>query len=79
MAAQYVADVYNICLDPALPDEMIPLQYQLRITPDISAYLHFTFWQLVLYLDHGSEWLASKERFARWIGVAHGIGDALTF
>lgn len=79
MAAQYVADVHNICLDPALPDKMTLLQYQLGITPDISAYLQFTFWQPVLYLDHESEWPASKERSARWIGVAHGIGDALTF
>ncbi|HEY9710848.1 MAG TPA: reverse transcriptase domain-containing protein, partial [Oculatellaceae cyanobacterium] len=46
---------------------------------DISAYLLFTFWQLILYLDHEAEWPASKERSGHWIGVANGIGDALTF
>lgn len=32
-----------------------------------------------MYLDHEAEWPASKERSARWVGVAHGISDALTF
>ena len=58
---------------------MTPLQFQQGITPDISAFLQFTFWQPVLYLDHESTWPASKERSTRWIGVAYGIGDALTF
>ena len=79
IGAQYIADVYNICSDQGLPDKMTPLQYQQGVTPDISAYLQFTFWQLILYLDHKSVWPASKERSARWLGVAHGIGDALTF
>ena len=79
MAAVYVADVHNICSDPSLPDEMTPLQYQQGVTPDISAYLQFTFWQPILYLDHETKWPASKEKSARWVGVAHSIGDALTF
>ena len=79
MAAKYVADIHNICSDPSLPDSMTPLQYLKGVTPDISAYLQFTFWQPVLYLDHESEWPASKERSGRWVGLAHGIGDLLTF
>src|SRR5688500_5221910 len=79
IAAQYVADVHNICLDPSLPNEMTPVQYQTGVTPDISAFLQFTFWQPILYLDHESHWPESKERSARWVGVAHNIGDALTF
>ena len=58
---------------------MTPLQYKHRVTPDISEFLQFTFWQPILYLDHESKWPASRERSARWDGVAHGIGDALTF
>ena len=79
MAAQYIADIHNICSDPNLPDEMTPLQYQQGTTPDISAYLQFTFWEPILYLDHESIWPSSKERSGRWLGVAHSIGDALTF
>ena len=79
MAAQYVADVHNICSDSKLPNAMTPLQYQSGVTPDISAYLQFTFWQAILYLDHESDWPASKERSGRWLGIAKGIGDLLTF
>ena len=79
MAAKYVAEIQNICSDAKLPMEIIPLQYQTGSTPDTSAYLQFTFWQPVLYLDHESEWPASKERSGRWVGIAHGIGDLLTF
>ena len=79
LAAQYIADIHNICSDSNLQNEMTPLQYQQEVTPDISVYLQFTFWQPILYLDHESSWTESKERSARWVGVAHGIGDALTF
>ena len=79
MAAQYIADIHNICSDTRLPDEITPLQYLKGVTPDISAYLQFTFWQPVLYLDHEAEWPASRERSGRWVGLAHGIGDLLTF
>src|SRR5687767_11530244 len=58
---------------------MTPLQYQKGGTPDISAFLQFTFWQPVPYLDHESHWPESKEKSARWVGMAHSIGDALTF
>jgi len=79
MAVQYIADIHNICSYSNLPNEMTPIQYQRGVTPDISAYLQFTFWQPVLYLDHESEWPSSKERSGRWIGLAQGIGDTLTF
>src|SRR5688572_26253001 len=58
---------------------MTPIQYQKGVTPDISAFLQFAFWQPILYLDHESHWPESKERSARWVGVAHNIGDVLTF
>src|SRR5687768_12083390 len=79
IAVQYIADVHNICSDPSLPNKMTPLQYQKGVTPDISAFLQFTFWQPILYLDHESHWPEFKERSARWVGMAHSIGDALTF
>src|SRR4051812_27325025 len=79
MAAQYIADIHNICSDSSLPNEMTPLQYLRGVTPDISVHLQFTFYQPVLFLDHESEWPSSNERAGRWIGIAHGIGDSLTF
>ena len=79
MAAQYIADVHNICSDISLPDEMTPLQYLRGVTPDISVHLQFSFYQPILFLDHESEWPSSKERSGKWVGLAHGIGDSLTF
>ena len=79
MAAQYAADVHNICSDAKHPSGITPLQYQQGATPDISAYLQFTFWEPILYLDHEAIWPSSKERSGRWLGIAHNIGDALTF
>src|SRR5688572_2420094 len=58
---------------------MTPIQYQKGVTPDISAFLQFTFWQPILYLDHESHWPEFKEKSARWVGMAHSIGDALIF
>ena len=58
---------------------MTPLQYATGVTPDISAFLQFTFWQPILYLDHKAVWPASKECSGHWLGVAHNIGDSLTY
>ncbi len=33
MAAQYIADIQNICSDANLPNEMTPLQYLRGVTP----------------------------------------------
>lgn len=79
MAALYIADIHNICFDKNLPNEMTPLQYLRGVTPDISVHLQFIFYQPVLFLDHEGDWPSSNERSGRWVGIAHGIGDILTF
>ena len=33
----------------------------------------------MLFLDHEGDWPSSSERSGRWVGIAHGIGDILTF
>ena len=58
---------------------MTPRQFRTGVTPDISPWLQFTFWQPVLYLDSEESWPSSKERSAYWLGVAENIGDFLTF
>ena len=79
MAAQYIVDIHNICSDANLPNEMTPLQYLRGVTPDISVHLQFVFYQPVLFLYHEGNWPSSSERSGRWDGIAHGIGDILTF
>ena len=57
----------------------VPATIRTGVTKDISAWLQFSFWQLVLYLDHEEVWPASKERSGRWVGVTENIGDQLTY
>ena len=56
-----------------------PYRKRKGVTPDISAYLQFTFWERVLYLDHEQSFPDPKERSGYWVGVADNIGDALTY
>ena len=46
---------------------------------DISAYLNFYFYQPVLYLIDNNWPSKSPEKSGRWMGVAHNVGDALTY
>ena len=48
-------------------------------TIDISAYLNFYFYQPVLYSIDNKWPLESPEKSGRWMGVAHNVGDALTY
>ena len=78
-AAQYLASVHSILSNPNLPDKMTPRQFRTGVTPDISPWLQFTFWQPILYLDNETVWPSSKERSGYWLGVAENIGDFLTY
>jgi hypothetical protein len=49
------------------------------VTPDISALLSFHFYEPVYYLDIEEPTPYSKEKAAYWLGVAHNVGDALTY
>ena len=77
-AAQYLATVHSVLSNPNLPDQMTPRQCPTGVTPDISPWLQFTFWQPILYLDSEDSWPSTKERIGRWLGVAENIGDFLT-
>ena len=77
-AIQYLADIHNICADKQL-NWITPQQVRTGVTPDISAHLQFTFWEKVLVLDSEESWPSSKEKPARYLGVAQNVGDLLTF
>lgn len=74
---KYLADIHSICYDKTIGTT--PWRRRHGTTPDISAFLQFSFWQRVLYLDHESSWPASHERPGYWVGVCDNIGDALTY
>jgi viroplasmin and RNaseH domain-containing protein len=75
---EYVADVHNICANDLL-NGRTPLEKRHGYTPDISAYLLFTFWEEVLYLDAEESFPSTKEKRANFLNVAKNVGDALTF
>jgi hypothetical protein len=77
LASKYLAGVHKICYDKTL--NTMPHRMRHGVTPDISVYLQFTFWEPILYLDHESSWPESKERTGYWAGVAENVGDALTY
>jgi hypothetical protein len=47
-------------------------------TPDISEYLAFKWYQPVWYYDNSS-FPEPTKHVARWIGVAHNVGQAMCF
>lgn len=78
LCLQYVAGLLNSMANKTLGWKT-PLSKLTGVTPDISAYLGFHFYQKVLYaVDNG--WPSeSKEKSGRWVGIAENVGDALTY
>ena len=74
LAIEYIADVYDLFANPTLKNQ-VPITVRTGVTKDISAWLQYSFWQPVMYLDHKETQLASKERTGRWLGVTENIGD----
>jgi hypothetical protein len=77
-AMEYMADIHNHTADESL-GWMTPIQKRKGHTPDISAFLHFTFYEKVYYMDSDSTYPSTKEKTGYWIGVSKNIGDALTY
>ena len=76
--AKWLADVHNVVADESLGWRS-PLECRHGTTPDISAYIMFSFWEPVYYLEPTTPHPHSKELPARFLGVAENSGDALTF
>jgi hypothetical protein len=59
---------------------LTPTQVACGYIPDVSALLHFRWWEPVYYLDDDGQFPSdSKEKSGCWVGVAENIGDALTW
>ena len=74
----YVASLLNHLANPNL-DDLPPLTKMYGVTVDISAFLNFYFYQPVYYAVDNSWPSESPEKSGRWVGVAHNVGDALTY
>ena len=79
----YVWSLLNVTASPTL-DETTPLQALTGQVPDISHFLHFSFWEPVYYKVNENE---SDHRFpsqfnekgGHWVGFADNKGDHLTW
>jgi hypothetical protein len=57
-----------------------PEQILTREQPDISKFMHFSFYEPVYYQSHSKTFLsASNEEHGWWVGVATHVCDALTY
>jgi hypothetical protein len=78
LCVQYVAELLNHLSNKNL-DGLTPLAKLYGVTPDISAFLGFRFYEPVLFAAENQWPSASQERAGRWVGVAMNVGDALTY
>jgi hypothetical protein len=77
-AYQYLALVNNWTADRILRWKC-PHTNHFGVTPDISALLSFHIYEPIYYLDIEEHTPFSKEKAGYWLGVAHSVGDALTY
>ena len=78
----YVCSLLNATASPALGG-LNPLQALTGQVPDISHFLHFSFWEPVYYKVDESEPdhrfpSQSNEKRGHWVGFADNKGDHLT-
>lgn len=79
LCLEYVVYLLNHVSSAAL-DWKTPIEAIHGQQPDISALLHFRWWQPVYYHQPGKSFPSkSQERLGRWVGIAENQGDALTY
>ena len=78
LAMAYVAFLLNHMALESL-DGRSPLEVLLGMTPDISAFLVFYFYQPVYYAVHTNISFPEepKERLGYWVGIAENVGDGM--
>ncbi len=74
----YVCDVFNHSFNEGIND--VPLYLLDGVTPDISAFLLFRFYERVLYrVEDNSFPSESREALGYFVGVSRNVGNAMTF
>lgn len=73
----YTTDIRKIIARPTL-DNRSAYEILTGNTPDISEFLDFEFYQWIKYYEP-TAFPASREHLGRWLGKAHGVGQALCY
>ena len=58
---KYLCNINNLTSNPVQPDKITPYHMRFGVTLDISAYLQFTFWEPILFLDTEQKWPKTQE------------------
>jgi len=77
-ATKFALDVLNHSASKTL-NWKTPLERAFGITPDISALIQFSFFEPIYYHDSTIAFPSSRELPGRFLGLAHPVGDALTY
>ena len=75
---QYVTHLLNYLASESLHWQ-VPLQMLWGFTPDASMFLAFHFWEHIYYAVDDTFPSVFPERLGRIVGLACGVGDALTY
>ena len=78
LCGSYVVYILNRMAHPLL-DNWTPFERRHGYTPDISAILHFGFWDPIYFFDSETSFPQSRERAGHFVGLTESIGDALTY
>ena len=79
LAFTYVCMLLNVLASPALADK-VPLTALTGEVVDISPYLQFSFYEPVYVKRSKASFPSESEEVrGRWVGLAEGIGDAMTW
>jgi len=78
LCAMYVIYISNRMAHPFL-DNKTPFERRHGYTPDISAVLHFSFYDPAYFMDTDGSFPQTKERLGFFVCFAEHVGDALTY
>ncbi len=77
-AMEYMADIHNVTPDETL-SWITPFQKRHGMTPDISPYLQFQFYESVHYMDTEESFPGTREKTGRFIGVSKNVGHLMCY
>jgi hypothetical protein len=77
---RYQSEIRNLTAHPIFKLEgRTPYEIVCGRTPDISEYLDYAWYETVWYYDQEANFPEPRRKMAKWLGVAHRVGQALCY
>jgi hypothetical protein len=78
--AAYHSEIRNLTAHPHYNLQgRTPYELVTGNTPDISEYTDFAWYDNVWYFDQEAAFPENRRKLAKWLGVAHRVGQALCY